>query len=85
MITIYTDSSCINNGSMEAWAGAGAWFKHDDLRNVAVRLPTDITQMYNNGEAVVIILATWAVPQHLSIKIRSDSKLVIDAFMSHLA
>ncbi|KAG6879310.1 hypothetical protein C0992_003637 [Termitomyces sp. T32_za158] len=83
-IEIYTDGSCFGNGTIGAKAGAGVWFGHEDPRNRAMRLPETIPQTNNTGEAMAMLVATKIAPLNQSIKIMSDSQLVIDAVTKNL-
>lgn len=84
LTTVYTDGSCEKNGSIEAVAGAGIWFGKDDPRNRALRLPVDIPQTNNTGETVAVLKTLKMVPGEQSVKIMSDSQLVIDSLTKHL-
>ena len=35
-LVVYTDGSCIDNGTDEAWAGSGVWYGDNDPRNAAL-------------------------------------------------
>ena len=70
---IYTDGSCLNNGLVNAKAGAGIYFGKDDPRNTSCTVPGDQTN--NRGEL-------WAIIQALKIEsgdveICSDSQWAI--------
>lgn len=47
-IFVYTDGSCINNGSENAKAGIGIYFKKDDPRNLSKELTSDTVKLTNN-------------------------------------
>ncbi|KAF9783300.1 hypothetical protein BJ322DRAFT_1069957 [Thelephora terrestris] len=38
-LVVYTDGSCINNGTDDAIAGSGVWYGPQDTRNLAIRVP----------------------------------------------
>ncbi|KNZ80733.1 Ribonuclease H1 [Termitomyces sp. J132] len=78
LITVYTDRSCIRDENGNKKAGAGIWFGENDLRNRAIRLPDDLAQTNNAGEAVAILVAAQSVPKDQAILIKSDSKLILD-------
>ncbi len=77
-ITVYTDGSCTDNGSMEAKAGAGIWYGLNDPRNRAIRLPENLEQSNNTGELIAILAAIQDVPSEANLKINTDSQYAID-------
>jgi ribonuclease HI len=77
-IVVYTDGSCVNNGDLDAKAGAGVWFGRDNPRNLKSRVPEHIPQSNNSGEALAILLAIKNIPEDKDIIIRTDSQLMID-------
>ncbi|KAH9858142.1 hypothetical protein C2E23DRAFT_718956, partial [Lenzites betulinus] len=55
--TAATDGSCLENGYSNATAGAGVFFGDQSPRNRSVRLPADLEQSNQTGEAVASLLA----------------------------
>ena len=60
-LVVYTDGSCINNGTEEARAGSGVWYGGLDLRNVAIHVPGK-KQLNQVGELVAILHAVKTAP-----------------------
>ncbi|KAG6808532.1 hypothetical protein H0H92_003820 [Tricholoma furcatifolium] len=83
-IDVYTDGSCIDNGSTNARAGAGAWFRHEDERNSAIRLPDTLENSNNAGEAVALLLALDATPADRPLRIRTDSLITLESLTGEL-
>jgi ribonuclease HI len=82
IINIYIDGSCIHNGSPNAIAGYGVYFKHNDERNEYARVVGKQTN--NTGELTAFIRAVEIMydelnrPQSTSkINIYTDSEYVI--------
>jgi ribonuclease HI len=81
-INIYIDGSCIHNGSPNAIAGYGVYFKADDERNEYGRVVGKQTN--NTGELTAFIRAVEKMNDYLiktpptkKIKIYTDSEYVI--------
>ena len=74
---VYTDGSCINNGTDEAKAGSGIWYGTHDPRNAAVRVPGK-NQSNQIGELLAILHAIKSAPGNQPLRIRSDSRFAID-------
>ncbi|EIW62338.1 RNase H, partial [Trametes versicolor FP-101664 SS1] len=70
-VEVFTDGSCIGNGSAMALAGSGAWFGPGDLRNVGARVPYDI-QSNQTAEIYAVILAEQRVPPFAPLHVVSD-------------
>jgi ribonuclease HI len=82
IVNIYIDGSCIHNGSPNAIAGYGVYFKHNDERNEYARVVGKQTN--NTGELTAFIRAVEIMydelnrPQSTSkINIYTDSEYVI--------
>ncbi|KAF6756681.1 hypothetical protein DFP72DRAFT_810001, partial [Ephemerocybe angulata] len=55
-VEVYTDGSCIGNGTEDARCGSGIWYAPDDPRNKALRV--DLPARSNNvGELVAVLSA----------------------------
>ncbi|KAF9780845.1 hypothetical protein BJ322DRAFT_1011739, partial [Thelephora terrestris] len=55
-LTVYTDGSCIGNGTAEARAGSGVWYAPQDPRNASIRVPGK-AQSNQVGELLAILHA----------------------------
>jgi ribonuclease HI len=82
VINIYIDGSCIHNGSPNAIAGYGVYFKADDERNEYARVVGKQTN--NTGELTAFIRAVEKIQDELTkeppvkkISIYTDSEYVI--------
>ncbi|RPD53729.1 hypothetical protein L226DRAFT_446382, partial [Lentinus tigrinus ALCF2SS1-7] len=58
VVTVATDGSCLKNGQTDAQAGAGVFFGVDHTRNRSIRLPPNLAQSNQTGEAAATLLAT---------------------------
>ena len=72
-IIIYTDGSCLANGTTNASSGAGVYFGEDDPRNASFPVPG--AQTNNRAELWAIIKALDMTTS--PVEIRSDSRLSI--------
>ncbi|KAH9854775.1 hypothetical protein C2E23DRAFT_704415, partial [Lenzites betulinus] len=70
-VTVYTDGSCVRNGTTAAVAGAGVWYGHGDPRNVAARVPGDEVSN-QRAEMYAVALAVTATPPFARLNIVSD-------------
>ncbi|OJT01831.1 Transposon TX1 uncharacterized 149 kDa protein [Trametes pubescens] len=82
-VEVYTDGSCIANGTGEAVAGSGVWFGDTDPRNEGARVPYD-TQSNQTAEVYAIILAEQRVAPFAPLHFVSDSKYVVDGLTKYL-
>ncbi|KAG6813424.1 hypothetical protein H0H92_011121 [Tricholoma furcatifolium] len=82
-IKVYTDGSCIRNGSIDASAGAGIWCGTEDTRNRAIKLPPHVEHSNNSGEAVAILEAVKDTRPEATLRLITDSKLTMDE-LTHL-
>ena len=87
-INIYIDGSCIHNGSPNAIAGYGIYFKADDERNEYARVVGKQTN--NTGELTAFIRAVEKMNDELikkpptkKINIYTDSEYVIKCATTH--
>ena len=88
IINIYIDGSCIHNGSPNAIAGYGVYFKADDERNEYARVIGKQTN--NTGELTAFIRAVEKMNDELiktpptkKINIYTDSEYVIKCATTH--
>ncbi|KAJ3301765.1 hypothetical protein HDV03_000432 [Kappamyces sp. JEL0829] len=78
---IYTDGSCLDNGTSKARAGFGVYFGHDDARNVSLPLSGTV-QTNNRAEMTAVIAALEASASHPGRTIiYSDSQYVKNGIM----
>lgn len=74
-INIYIDGSCINNGSPNAKAGYGVYFKPDDERNEYARVVGKQTN--NTGELTAFIRAVEKMRDEL-VNTQSSASLAVN-------
>jgi len=78
-INVYIDGSCVNNGTPNAKAGYGVFFKKDDTRNEYARV--EGKQTNNTGELTAMIRALEILSNDIEnkkiINIYTDSEYVI--------
>jgi len=79
---VYTNGSCLNNGTAEARVGSGIWFGNDDPRNMAIRVPGE-KQSNQIGELLAILYAVRTAPRNILLRIQSDSKFAIEGLTKH--
>ncbi|OCH95326.1 ribonuclease H-like protein [Obba rivulosa] len=82
-ISVYTDGSCFENGTLRARAGAGVWFGRGNPRNCALRIPGP-AQSSPIAETVAVLLAAKLAPLWRPLHIISDSKYIIEGMTKHL-
>jgi len=83
-IIVATDGSCENNGSSNAIVGAGVFYAENDRRNKSIRLPKEMLQSNQTGEAVAMKIAAEESPLSSPIIIESDSRYAIGLVTSSL-
>ncbi len=77
-VTVYTDGSCLSNGTKKARAGIGVWWGPGDPRNVSK--PLDYPPHTNNrAEVAAVIAALEQLPEHIPIILCTDSEYVINS------
>ena len=81
-LVVYTDGSCVGNGTAEARAGCGVWYGANDPRNMAIRVPGE-KQSNQVGELLAILHAIKSTPGAQPLKICSDSRFAIDGLTKH--
>ena len=77
-LTIYTDGSCVNNGSLEARSGAGTWVDDVHPLNKAIRVPGP-NHSNQIGELAAVLTAARSAPRSADLTIITDSMYVIRA------
>lgn len=83
-ISVYTDSTCINNGKENARCSAGVWFRPEHVLNKAICIPGR-EQSNQVKELGAIITAVKAIPPNQPLKIISDSRYAIDRLTDNLS
>jgi len=76
VLKIWTDGSCINNGSTEASCGIGVFYSIESKRNVSTKLPMG-KQTNNRAELCAILYALCTNMQSDDILILTDSNYSI--------
>ncbi|KAJ7038669.1 ribonuclease H-like domain-containing protein, partial [Mycena alexandri] len=74
-IEVYTDGSCLENGSPNARAGAGVYYGPGSEYNMSLRVSGEQTN--NRGELLAILYVLSTVPAHKRLKIYTDSEYCI--------
>ncbi len=78
-IVVATDGSCLNNGAMNAQAGAGVYYSANCTMNTSIRLPINIDQSNQTGEmAAALVAATLTGPASRMV-IETDSLTTLDS------
>ena len=60
-ITVYMDGACFNNGKENACSGSRIWFRQNNARNTALKIPGN-AQSNQIGEICAVIVAAEKVP-----------------------
>ncbi|KAF5383608.1 hypothetical protein D9615_003499 [Tricholomella constricta] len=76
-VQVYTDGSCLNNGKHNAAAGSGTFWGLHSHKNQALRVPGPGPQTNNRGEIFAVILALLEADPRKSLRVTTDSELVI--------
>lgn len=84
-VTVATDGSCEQNGEADARAGAGVFWATNDGRNRAIRVPEELEQTNQVGEAVATLLASTALDERTPLMQETDSKTVLHALTRNRA
>jgi ribonuclease HI len=85
-VVIYTDGSCLGNGTVDAKAAIGVYFGPFSPLNIAAQLPSQYRQTNNTAEIVAVTRAILAAKksEYTLIEIRTDSKFVIHCIKKYL-
>jgi ribonuclease HI len=83
---VYTDGSCLANGSMGAKAAIGVYFGPHSPYNLS--MPLSVSDRISNNSAE-IIASTEALKlckkyKRMSVEVRTDSKFLIECVLVHL-
>jgi ribonuclease HI len=74
-MNVYTDGSCVGNGTSRAIAGYGVCFGKNHPKNLSARVPDEYPQTNNTGELMGIIKALEIVKDELDMdKAKSQSE-----------
>ena len=82
-MTIYTDSSCTNNGKLNAKCGGGIWAGWDSNINSHLSIPGP-SQSNQVGELAAVVRALELAPSYAPLTIVTDSRYVIDGLTQNL-
>lgn len=82
-IIVYTDGSCTNNGKLDARCGSGIWLEEGSQHNKALRIP-GVDQSNQVGEIAAVVAALEKIPNYTPLRIKTDSRYVIDGLTIHL-
>ena len=80
---MYTDGSCLQNGSNNARSGGGVWFADGHPLNRAIRVPGR-GQSNQAGEIAAVVVALQSVPRNADLTIITDSQYVITTITNSL-
>lgn len=87
-INVYTDGSCINNGTVHAVAGCGIYFGENDNKNISFKLKkkNDYDNTNNRAELKAILKAIKILKSHIEnnkiVIIHTDSQYSMTCFTS---
>ena len=87
-INVYTDGSCINNGTVDAIAGCGVYFGNNDNKNISFKLKNkDGYNITNNRAELKAILRAFTIlkldiENNKIVIIHTDSQYSITCFTS---
>ena len=82
-ITVYTDSSCLNNGKENAKCGGGIWIEEGSQNNRTIKIPGP-NQSNQVGEIAAVVVALEKLLNYIPLTIKTDSRYVIDGITTHL-
>lgn len=83
-VTVWTDGSCINNGTDRACSGIGVYYSHDDPRNYSSALRTD-RHTNNRAELIAILYALCMDFNEHHIEVKTDSMYSIRCIVEYSA
>ena len=82
-LTVYTDGSCLQNGSNNARSGGGVWIADGHPLNRAIHVPGR-DQSNQAGEIAAVVVALQSVPQNADLTIITNSQYVITTITNSL-
>jgi ribonuclease HI len=83
---VYTDGSCLANGTEKAMASIGVYFAKDSPHNISQQLPSQYRRSNNAAEIVASVEAFKLCRQHdlILIELRTDSKFLLGCVLEHM-
>lgn len=81
-VDIWTDGSCIGNGTEDATSGIGIHYKTNTQRDISTRLPIQ-RNTNNRAELCAIVWVLCTNPGTTSLNIYTDSKYAIDCITKY--
>lgn len=81
-VDVWTDGSCIGNGTESAMSGIGVHYKTDISRDVSTKLPIQ-RNTNNRAELCAIVWVLCTNPGTTSLNIHTDSKYSIDCITKY--
>ena len=82
-ISVFTDSSCINNRKKNAKCRSRVWIEETHQMNIALKVPGD-NHSNQIGELTAVIAAVQTLPNYCKLTIITDSRYVIDGLTENL-
>jgi ribonuclease HI len=82
-ITVFTDGSCLENGTEEARAGSGVWYGPEHVDNVSLRIPGE-NQSNQVAELIAVLYVLNKAAPFATLHINSDSRYVVDGLTKNL-
>ena len=82
-VTVYTDGSCLENGTDEARSGSGVWYGPNHANNVSLRIP-GVNQSNQVAELAAVLYAVKETAPFATLHINSDSKYVVEGLTKNL-
>jgi ribonuclease HI len=85
-VVVYTDGSCLGNGSADPVAGLGVYFGPESRHNVSELLHSPYSPSNNAAEVLAVLRAVEVCKSfsHTFVEIRTDSKFLISCMVRHL-
>jgi ribonuclease HI len=82
-VVVYTDGSCLENGTEEAQSGSGIWYGPDHPDNTSLRIP-GTNQSNQVAELTAILYVAQKTAPFAPLLVKSDSKYAIDGITLNL-
>jgi ribonuclease HI len=84
VVEVYTDRVCTNNRKVNAACKSGVWFRPNNEKNKALKIPGEC-QSNQIGELAAVIAAIETTLASWPLKIYTDSRYVINGLTTHLS
>ena len=81
-VDVWTDGSCIHNGTENAASGIGIHYSKNTSRDISTRLPIK-RDTNNRAELCAIVWVLCTNPGAVNLNIYTDSKYAIDCITKH--